>query len=332
MNVALAGVLPAAFYQEDDIAEQPQSEYLWSDLAARRQALNLSIDDVATLLRMDLTRYRSHEAGARDLRGAAAGLVEELADMEAFVADETDIMIDDAPRSGIVELHAVVDEDAFTARYPDAHTLRDKTPYPVSLHHVAVGRAAAELGRRGRTVEVYRGERRFDLGAARLATGLGKNETAYLLGANVKSYYAAERGARPQGEATLADLRNLDDFITDTAGGFETTAEDGVSTIQVTDSMVTWTTNATMVAALRDKARLGKIHDDGYELTPEDRRKMDQAQELMDQAQAHFEKTYPTAHFQRSGTAYPIRVLWVAAGRRAGALQTADMQVRIAID
>lgn len=329
MNVALAGEMPAAFYQEDDIVEQPQSEYLWSDLAARRQALNLSIDDVATLLRVDLTRYRSHETGARDLRGAAAGLVEELTDMEAFVEDETDTLIDGAPTEGTVELHALTDQDTFNARYPDAHTLRDETPYPVSLQHIAVGRAAAELSRRGRTVEVYRGERRFDLGAARLATGLGKNETAHLLGANVKSYYAAERGARPQGEATLADLRDLDDFITDTAGRFETTTEEAVSTIQVTDSMVTSFTSATIVAALRDKARLGKIHDDGYELTPEDRRKLDQAQELMDQAQAHFEKTYPDAHFQRSGTAYPIRVLWVAAGRRAGALQTADLRVRI---
>ncbi|MFV8227367.1 hypothetical protein [Mycolicibacterium fortuitum] len=286
MNVALAGVLPAAFYKEDDIADQPQSEYLWSDLAARRQALNLSIDDVAGLLRMDLTRYRSHESGARDLRGAAAGLVDELAAMEAFVAVEAALLIDGAPAEGTVELHALADQDTFTLRYPDAHTSRDQTPYPVSLQHVAVGRAAAELSRRGHVVEVYRGERRFDLGAARLATGLGKNETAHLLGLNVKSYYAAERGARPQGEATLGDLLDLDDFITDTAGRFEiTTDDDGVSTIWVTDD------------------------------------------------QAQFEKAYPEARFQRSGTPYPVRALWVAAGRRAGALAATGTPVRIgAID
>lgn len=285
MNVALAGMLPAAFYEEDDIADQPQSEYLWSDLAARRQALNLSIDDVAALLRMDLTRYRSHETGARDLRGTAAGLVDELAAMEAFIAAETAKLIADAPAEGTVDLHAVADQDTFTAGYPDAHTRRDHTPYPVSLQHVAVGRAAAELSRRGRDVEVYRGERRFDLGAARLAAGLGKNETAHLLGLNVKSYYAAERGARPQGEATLADLLDLDDFITDTAGRFEITAEGGVSTIWVTDD------------------------------------------------QAQFEKAYPEARFQRSGTPYPVRALWVAAGRRAGALAAAGQPVLIgAID
>jgi hypothetical protein len=285
MNVALAGVLPAAFYQEDDIAEQPLSEYLWSDLAARRQALNLSIDDVAALLRMDLTRYRSHESGARDLRGAAQGLVDELAAMEAFVAGETALLIDGAPAEGTVELHAIADQDTFNLRYPDAHTRRDQTPYPVSLQHVAVGRAAAELSRRGQAVEVYRGERRFDLGAARLATGLGKNETAHLLGLNVKSYYAAERGARPQGEATLGDLLDLDDFINETAGRFEITTQGGVSTIWVTDD------------------------------------------------QAQFEKAYPEARFQRSGTPYPVRMLWVAAGRRAGALQAAGTPVRIgAID
>lgn len=143
MNVALAGMLPAAFYQEDDIAEQPLPEYLWSDLAARRQALNLSIDDVAALLRMDLTRYRSHESGARDLRGPARGLVDELAAMETFVADETALLIAGAATEGTVELHAIADQDTFTAGNPDARTRRDQTPYPVSLQHVAVGRAAA---------------------------------------------------------------------------------------------------------------------------------------------------------------------------------------------
>lgn len=285
MNVALAGMLPAAFYQEDDIAEQPLPEYLWSDLAARRQALNLSIDDVAALLRMDLTRYRSHESGARDLRGPARGLVDELAAMETFVADETALLIAGAATEGTVELHAIADQDTFTAGNPDARTRRDQTPYPVSLQHVAVGRAAAELSRRGRAVQVYRGDHPFDLGAARLAAGLGKNETAHLLGLNVKSYYAAERGARPQGEATLADLRDLDDFITDTAARFEITTQGGVSTIWVTDD------------------------------------------------QAQFEKAYPEARFQRSGTPYPVRALWVAAGRRAGALQAAGAPVQIgAID
>ncbi|MBU8820943.1 hypothetical protein KL864_34345 [Mycolicibacterium goodii] len=330
MNVALAGRSPAATHEEDDIATQQLPEYQWPDLAARRQALNLSIDNVAALLRMDLTRYRSHESGARNLRGPAAGLVEELADMEAFVEDETDNMIDSAPAEGIVKLHAVTDQDTFTALYPKAHTLRDNNPYPVSLQHVAVGRAAAELSRRGRAVEVYRGDRRFDLGAARLATGLGKNETAHLLGLNVKSYYAAERGTRVQGEETLADLLDLDDFITDTAARFETTVKDGLTTIKVTDSMITSFTNAIIVAALRAKSQRAQRRDDVDDLTTEELRKMDQAQDLMDRAQTDFEKTYPKAQFHRSGTAYPVRVLWVAAGRRAGALQVPGMQVRIA--
>jgi hypothetical protein len=281
MSVGLAGVLPAAVREEDDIVEQPFVEYLWSDLKARRNALSLWPEDLAPLLGFDLTRYRTYETGGRDHPGA--GLVGELIAMEAFVAGEADRLIEGAPAEGTVVLHAVVDQETFTTRYPQARTRRGENPFPVTLQYVAVGRAAAELSRRDRDVEVYRGERHFDLTAARLAVGLGKTETAHLLGLNVKSYYGAERGTKLPSEATLGELQDLDDFIVDTAGRFEVSVEDGVSVIWILDD------------------------------------------------QAEFEKIYPEARFQRSDTPYPVRMLHAAAGRRAGALEAAGQQVRIAV-
>ena len=273
MSVGLAGV--------DDIVEQPLAEYLWSDLRARRTALSLWPEDLAPLLGLNLTRYRSYETGGRDRPGP--GLVNELIAMEAFVAGETDRLIEGAPAEGTVVLHAVVDQPTFNVRYPQACTRRHQNRYPVSLQYVAVGRAVAELSRRGRDVEVYRGERHFDLTAGRLAVGLGKNETARLLGLNEKSYYAAERGSKPPREATLGELQDLDEFIVDTANRLEISVEDGVSVI--------W------------------IHSD----------------------QAEFEKAYPEARVQRSDTPYPARMLCVAAGRQAGALEAAGRSVRIAV-
>jgi hypothetical protein len=281
MSVGLAGVLPAAVREEDDIVEQPFAEYLWSDLKVRRNALSLWPENLAPLLGLDLTRYRTYESGGR--AGPGPGLVNELIAMEAFVAGEADRLIEGAPAEGTVVLHAVLDQDTFTAHYPQARTRRHQNPYPVSLQHVAVGRAAAELSRRGRDVEVYRGERHFDLTAGRLAAGLGKTETAHLLGLNVKSFYAAERGTTPPRETTLDELQNLDDFIVNTANKLEVSVEDAVSVIWVLDD------------------------------------------------QAEFEKTYPEAHFQRSDTPYPVRMLHVAAGRRVHTLDAAGQPARIAV-
>jgi hypothetical protein len=281
MSAGLAGVLPAAVREEGAIVEQPFAEYLWSDLKFRRNALSLWPEDLAPLLGLDLTRYRTYETGGRARPGP--GLVNELIAMEAFVADEADRLIEGAPAEGAVVLQAVLDQDTFTARYRQARTRRYQNPYPVSLQYVAVGRAAAELSRRGRDVEVYRGERHFELTAGRLAVGLGKTETAHLLGLNVKSFYAAERGTKPPRETTLNELQNLDDFIADTATKLEVSVEDGVSVIWVLDDQV------------------------------------------------EFEKTHPEARFERSDTPYPVRMLHVAAGRRAHALDTAGRPARIAV-
>ncbi|OJZ66829.1 hypothetical protein BRW65_26810, partial [Mycobacterium paraffinicum] len=177
MKVDLAGVSPAAVcIREDDIDEPP---YLWSDLIARRNALSLRVEDLVPVLRVDLRKYRSRETGALEV---GPELVDELIAMEEFVAGEAARIIAAAPAEGTVVLRAVVDQAEFEDAHPDARTLRDLAAYPLSLQHVAVGRAAGQLSRHGCVVEVYRGEQRGDLTVRRLAAGLLKEETARLLG------------------------------------------------------------------------------------------------------------------------------------------------------
>lgn len=230
MSVGPAGVFPAMVGDwEDDIDEQP---YLWSDLLARRNALALRREDLVPVLRVDEQKYRAREAG--DLP-VGPYLVEELIAMEEFVAGETAKLLAAAPDTGTVRLQAVVDQDAFNVVYPDARTLRDEVAYPLTLQHVAVGRAAGALGRQDRDVEVRRGDRRADLTVRRLGAGLEKNETAALLGVEKKHYYTAERGAKPPSAGLLAELQAVDDFITTTAAQLEVVEGDGVSVVLMLD-------------------------------------------------------------------------------------------------
>lgn len=230
MSVGLADPLPAAVYdQEDDIDEPP---YLWSDLLARRNALSLRVEDLVPVLRVDLRKYRSRETGALEV---SAELVEELIAMEQFVAGEAERMLDEAPADGPVRLEAAVDQVAFEDAFPDARTVRDLVPYPVSLQHVAVGRAAAELSRRGRDVEVHRGDQRGDLTTRRLAAGLLKEETARLLGVDVKRYAKFERSAAAPPAGLVAELQAVDDFISTSAGQLDVTDVEGVSVVIMID-------------------------------------------------------------------------------------------------
>lgn len=230
MTIGLAGVLPAAVHdQEDDIDEPP---YLWSDLLARRHALSLRVEDLVPVLRVDMRKYRSRETGALEV---GPDLVDELIAMEEFVAAETNKLLAAAPAVGTVVLQAVVDQHEFETAYPDARTLRDLVAYPMALQHVAVGRAAAELSRRGRDVEVWRGERRGDLTVRRLAAGLLKDETARLLGIDEKRYAKFERSTTAPPTGLLAELQAIDDFITTSAGQLEVTEAAGVSIVVMVD-------------------------------------------------------------------------------------------------
>lgn len=212
--MALAGpVFAVACDLEDDINEPP---YLWSDLLARRNALGLRREDLIPVLRVDESKYRDREDGAL-LVGPY--LVEELIAMEEFVAALAAEMVAEAPASNVVRLPALADQDEFAAAYPDACTLRDKFAYPLTLQHVACGRAAAELSRQDRDVEVHRGDRRADLTVRRLAAGLEKNETAALLGVEKKHYYTWERGTKPPAAGLLTELQAVDDFIAASAAG-----------------------------------------------------------------------------------------------------------------
>ena len=230
MSVGLAGGLPVGVHdREDDIDEPP---YLWSDLLARRNALSLRVEDLVPVLRVDLRKYRSRETGALEV---GPELVDELIAMEEFVAGEVDRILNTAPAAGTVTLQAAVDQAEFEDAYPDARTLRDLVPYPMSLQHVAVGRAAAELSRRGRDVEVHRGDRRGDLTVRRLAAGLLKDETARLLGIDEKRYAKFERSTTAPPAGLVAELQAVDDFITTTAAQLDVTDVDGVSVVVMID-------------------------------------------------------------------------------------------------
>ena len=231
MSVGLAGGLSVAVHdrEDDEIDEQP---YLWSDLLARRNALSLQVEDLVPVLRVDLRKYRSRETGALEV---GPDLVDELITMAAFVAGEADKLLTEVPASGTVVLQAVVDQGDFETAYPDARTVRDLVPYPMSLQHVAVGRVAAELSRRGRDVEVHRGDRRGDLTVRRLAAGLLKDETARLLGLDEKKYAKFERSTTAPPAGLVAELQAIDDFITTSAGQLDVTEVAGVSVVVMID-------------------------------------------------------------------------------------------------
>jgi len=156
--------------------------------------------------------------------------------MEQFVAEQTVKLLAEAPAAGTVSLQALAEQDEFSAAYPDARTLLGEVAYPLTLQYVAVGRAAGELSRRGRDVEVHRGSRRADLAVRRLATGLlRKNQAAIMLRVEEKSYYNMERGAKPATARLLAELQAVDDFITTTVGQLEVTEVDGVGVVHMLD-------------------------------------------------------------------------------------------------
>jgi hypothetical protein len=245
MSVVAAELLPA-YDLEDTIDAQP---YLWSDLLARRNALGLQVEDLVPVLRVDLRKYRSRETGALEV---GPELVDELIAMEEFVTGETGRLLAAAPATGTGILQAVVDQAGFENAHPGARTKRDLVAYPMSLQHVAVGRAAAALSRQGRDVEVHRGDRRADLTVRRLAAGLLKDETARLLGLDEKKYAKFERstGAPPAG--LLAELQAIDDFINASAAALEVTDVDGVSVVVMIDDQRDFTRAYPQARTLRD--------------------------------------------------------------------------------
>lgn len=245
MSVAVAELMPA-LDMEDIINEQP---YRWSDLLARRDALGLQVEELVPVLRVDLQKYRSRETGALDV---GPWVVDELIAMEEFVAGEAERLMTAAPPAGTVVLHAALDQAGFEEAHPGARTERDFVPYPLTLQHVAVGRAAAALSRQGRDVEVHRGERRADLSARRLATGLRKAETSRLLGIDEKKYAKFERSAGPPPAGLLAELQAVDDFINTNAGALKVTEVDGVSFVWMIDDQTEFTRAYPQARTLRD--------------------------------------------------------------------------------
>lgn len=191
-----------------EVEETPP--YLWSDLLARRDALGLRREEMVKVLRVDERKYRARESGALPV---GSTLIEEVAAMETFVEHETERLLRKASPVGTVVLRAAEDQAHFERLYPKARSLRDGAPYPVTLQHVAAGRAAAILNRRDRTVEVRRGDRWADLLVRRLAVGLVKREAAGLLGVSDSHFYKCERGNDSPPTGLVSELQTIDDFI-----------------------------------------------------------------------------------------------------------------------
>ena len=233
MSVGQDAVLSAdvARDREADIDEQP---YLWSDLVARRCALGLRREDIATVLRIPLRVYLAQESAALPVDSYT---VAELIAMHDFVAQETASMLAVRPSgAGTITLRAVADPGEFRSTYPHARTQRHGVTYPLGLQHVAVGRAAAELSRQGHDVEVHRGSDRADLTVRRLACGLLKTATAYLLDLTKKKYYRWESGVTAPPAGLLDELQAVDDFITATATELKTVAVGEMSTVFMLDN------------------------------------------------------------------------------------------------
>lgn len=229
MTIALADPVSADVWsRENDIDEPP---YLWSDLLARRNALGLRTEELAPVLDVDYHRYRERDKGALPVGPYIVG---ELIQMERFVAQvEADLIGDSG--DGAVVLEAVVDQSTFEDAYPDARTRRDQNPYPMALQHVAVGRAAFELTRQGRDVEVHWGGRRADLKVRRLAAGLLKEETAQMLGIASRKYARLESTTVAPPAGLLAELQAIDDFIVDSAAALEVINENGIAFVTMID-------------------------------------------------------------------------------------------------
>lgn len=222
------------------------------DLRARRVALGLERETLAATLNFDRHRLWTCED---NLKNPGLYLLGELEEMEDFVAEETERMIEAATGEGTVVLTAVIDQDTFAAAYPEAKTLRDGVAYPLTLQHVAVGRAAGELARRGRTVEVYRGERRADLLVRRLAVGLITQKLAYeLLGLQEKKYFLQEQGKSAPPAGLLKELQTIDDFIAAAASDLTVINIAGESFVQVVDDQHQFQQAYPQARTLRDAA------------------------------------------------------------------------------
>ncbi|MBE5477936.1 hypothetical protein E3G68_005290 [Mycobacteroides abscessus] len=269
--------------------------YLWSDLVARRVALGLQTEQSARAMKVSYEDYDEIEEGEKP---PDPQMVESITAMEQFVAQETDLAVAAGTGGKAVWFTAVADQDAFNQMYPQARTPWG-TPYPFTLQHVAIGRAAGELSRRGIDVEVFggpQGDRRVDLAVRRQAVGLLKTMASDLLGIPQKRYYKWEAGIKwapgragdPTGASVpaglIAEMQALDDFIVLTAAELPVEIIDGVSVVYMLDD------------------------------------------------QAEFEQVYPQARTLRDRIPYPIRIHRVAAARRASSLASAGHDVRIAVE
>ncbi|MUM03481.1 hypothetical protein B5P44_01580 [Mycobacterium sp. CBMA 213] len=267
-----------------------EEKYTWADLSVRRIGLGISTEVYASTLRISNDGYVLSECGDAPVNPRD---VAHMIAMELFVAEETARLVAaaDFDDDETIELSVCVDQDAFNAEFPNAR-FHVNAAFPFTLQHVAAGRAAAELTRRGRDVHVYRGDVNVDLLVRRLAVGLMKQQAAELLGLAPQKYVRWEIGTvRKFGEKAagapvglIREMQAIDDYITATAKALPAIPDDGITAVFMLDD-------------------------------PED-----------------ITATYPGGHTKRGAEPYPRRVHRVAVARRAGALEAAGHRVRIVVD
>lgn len=259
--------------------------YRWSDLRAHRSALGLRREEIVALLGINGHKYWERETGSRPV---GADLMPAVLGMERFIQRITlqeiaAIEADPPARGGTVVLEVFGDQAEFDRSYPDAQAEFGGVRYPLLFQQVAIGRASAELTRRGYVVEVYRGDLRVDLAVRRLAAGLLKGETIALLGVDRKRYYRWEAGTNPPPAGLIAELQAVDDFIDEAAADLRVETVGGLSVVMT-------------------------VEDDEV-----------------------FKQMYPRACTTRGGNRYPLRVLRLAAVRRASAIRSSGGDARIVV-
>lgn len=267
-----------------------EERYTWADLAVRRVGLGISTELYASTLRISNDAYVLSERGDAPVNPRD---VAHMIAMELFVAGEAARLVAaaDIDDDEAIELSACVDQDAFNAAFPNAR-FHVNAAFPFTLQHVAAGRAAAELTRRGRDVHVYRGDANVGLLVRRLAVGLMKQQAAELLGLAPQKYARWEIGTvRKFGEKAAGapvgltrEMQAIDDYITATAAALPVIPDEGITAVFMLDD-------------------------------PED-----------------IAATYPGGHTHRGAIPYPRRVHRAAVARRAGELAAAGQRVRIVID
>jgi transcriptional regulator with XRE-family HTH domain len=116
------------------------------ELRARREALGLSQQQLASAIHVAQSTLAQWESGKRRI----PGIRPELNVLEALVEDFIDDLVDQVNTGGAESLRTYLADTDWWATDPAANALA----LPAALHRVAAARAAAKLHRSGTTISI----------------------------------------------------------------------------------------------------------------------------------------------------------------------------------